>query len=60
MVEYQDGVILIGGSRNPDPYNANLYQLSSPTGAWTKMEQTFYGTLHVSFLVPDELVHCHY
>jgi hypothetical protein len=56
MNEFQNGVILIGGD---DQYD--LYQLTSPTGTWTKMKQTLkearYG--HVSFLVPDELVNCH-
>jgi hypothetical protein len=56
MNELQNGVILIGGDKQVD-----LYQLTSPNGAWTKMKQTLKGTRgrHVSFLIPDELVNCH-
>jgi hypothetical protein len=59
MVEFQDGVILVGGSGNVG--GQNLYQLASPTGAWTMMNQTMKEerSLHVAFLVPDELVNCH-
>ncbi len=59
MVEFQDGVILVGGSGNVG--GQNLYQLASPTGAWTMMNQTMKEerSLHVAFLVPDDLVNCH-
>jgi len=59
MVEFQDGVILVGGSGNVG--GQNLYQLTSPTGTWTEMKQALKveRSLHVSFLVPDELVNCH-
>ena len=59
MVDFQDGVIHIGGSGNVDGFH--LYQLSSPNGSWTLMDQTLKESrvLHVSFLVPDELVNCH-
>jgi hypothetical protein len=59
MVEFQGGVILIGGYGDVD--SLHLYQLSSPTGKWTEMKQTLKEarSYHVSFLVPDELVNCH-
>ena len=59
MVEYQDGVILIGGSGEAD--GRHMYQLSSPNGTWAKMKQTLKErrNYHVSFLIPDELVNCH-
>ncbi len=59
MVEFQDSVILVGGSGNVG--GQNLYQLDSPTGTWTEMKQALKveRSLHVSFLVPDELVNCH-
>ena len=59
MVEFQDGVILIGGLGEVD--GNHMYQLSSPTGTWTEMNQTLKQKRywHVSFLVPDEMVSCH-
>jgi hypothetical protein len=59
MNAFQDGVILIGGAG--EIYSPGLYQLSSPFGTWTEMKQTLKDGrfLHISFLVPDELVHCH-
>ena len=58
MVEYQDSVILVGGSFQVDGYH--LYQLSSPTGTWMKMKHVLKRrrNYHVSFLIPDELATC--
>ena len=62
MVEYNNTVILIGGSDRPGgsgyPY---LYQLSSPKESWVTMKQRLKvgRSDHVSFLVPDEIVNCH-
>ena len=62
MVEYQDGVILIGGDDGLqfDAKSNLLFQLSSPFGTWFQMRQTLKvpRSYHVSFLVPDELVVC--
>ena len=62
MVEYQDGVILIGGDDvlQFDAKSNLLFQLSSPFGTWFQMRQTLKvpRSYHVSFLVPDELVVC--
>jgi hypothetical protein len=58
MVEFQNGVILIGGRGEGD--GRHLYQLSSPYGNWTEMKQTLKEprSHFVSFLVPDSLVTC--
>ena len=60
MTEFQDGVILVGGT-GPDFDGHHLFQLSSPTGPWTEMIQTLKeGRQHaVSFLIPDAIVNCH-
>ena len=39
MVEFEDTVILVGGSVN-NVASSHLYQLSSPEGPWIKMNQT--------------------
>jgi hypothetical protein len=59
MVEFQNGVILVGGGGQGD--GRHLYKLSSPIGNWTEMKQTLKEPRNrfVSFLVPDELVNCH-
>ncbi len=61
MIEYNNSVIFNGGS---DGYSGRhqLYQLSSPKGPWIEMKQTLKEGRyeHVSFLVSDELVNCHY
>ncbi len=59
MVEFQNGVIMIGGRGEGD--GRHLYQLSSPYGKWTEMKQTLKEprSHFVSFLVPDNLVNCH-
>ncbi len=57
MVEFQDGVILVGGEGNDN----QLYQLSSPDGPWTEMLQVLKEKriYPVTFLVPDEIVDCY-
>jgi hypothetical protein len=52
MVEFQGGVILIGGSGNVG--GQNLYQLDSPTGTWTEMKcgVCFWLTLRFQVLEP--------
>ena len=59
MVEYQNGVIVIGGRSAGD--GRRMFQLTSPFGNWTEMKQTLKEprSHFVSFLVPDELVNCH-
>jgi hypothetical protein len=59
MNSFQNRVILIGGTGQVD--GTHLYQLSSPNGTWTTMQQMLKArrSHHVSFLVPDELVCCH-
>ena len=59
MIEYDNSVILIGGKGEVDGFH--LYQLFSPNGSWLEMKQTLKTnrSLHVAFLVPDELVNCH-
>ena len=62
MIEYNNSVILIGGGSFADDDFRQMYQLSSPNGPWIKTRQTLKKerAAHVSFLVPDELVNCHY
>ena len=59
MVEFEDSVILIGGSEGVDGYH--LYKLDSPFGPWVDMEQTLpeKHDRGVAFLVPDDLVNCY-
>ena len=59
MVEFQNGVIVVGGQNTGD--GRRLLQLTSPFGSWTEMKQTLKEprSHFVSFLVPDELVNCH-
>jgi hypothetical protein len=59
MIDFQNGVILIGGRGEGD--GRHLFKLSSPNGTWTEMKQTLKEprSHFVSFLVPDELVNCH-
>jgi hypothetical protein len=59
MVEFQNGVIMIGGRGEGD--GRHLYQLSSPYGNWIAMKQTLKEprSHFASFLVPDNLVNCH-
>jgi len=59
MTEYKNSFILVGGYSGVD--GQHLYQLSSPTGLWLEMKQTLREkrSMHVSFLVPDEIVNCH-
>jgi hypothetical protein len=64
MVEYKNGVILVGGLYQGTPYsvtNQNLYQLQSPFGPWTTMKQTLKDPFRgeSAFLIPDDLVNCH-
>ena len=62
MVEYQDGVMLVGGKETQTDTGRNLYMLSSPNGTWTRMNQTLKEkrVYHTSaFLVPEEIVNCH-
>ncbi len=61
LVEYQNSVIQVGGSANVvDLSNHALYQLSSPHGNWTLMNQELKrgGYYDVAFLIPDELAKC--
>ena len=57
MIEYQDSVILVGGSN----LEKKLFQLFSPKGPWIQMKQTLKTerSYHVAFLVPDDIVNCH-
>ena len=59
MIEFQNGVIMIGGRGEGD--GQRLFKLSSPHGNWTEMKQTLKEprSHFVSFLVPDEIVSCH-
>jgi hypothetical protein len=59
LTEYKNSVILVGGEGGVD--GQHLYQLSSPAGPWLEMKQTLREkrSMHVSFLVPDEIVNCH-
>jgi hypothetical protein len=61
LVEFRSGVILVGGQYKNGTLNQNLYELLSPTAAWTKMKQTLKGkpACDVAFLIPDDLVSCH-
>ena len=65
MIEYQSGVILLGGLRKNSETNMvanqHLYQLQTPLGPWTTMQQTFKDGFDsdLAFLVPDEVVKCH-
>ena len=58
MVEFEDSVILVGGSEGVDGFH--LYKLDSPFGSWVEMEQTLREPHDrgAAFLVPDELVSC--
>ena len=58
MIEFQNGVILVGGSGDGD--GRHLFKLLSPFGSWTELKQTLKEprSYFVSFLVPDELVNC--
>jgi len=63
MIEYNNSVILVGVDGPSEGVDSNhLYQLSSPTGQWVEMKQTLKQerSRHVSFLVPDNIVNCHY
>ncbi len=57
MIEFKNSVILIAGDDD-----SKLFQLSSPNGPWIEMRQKLKKrrTDHVSFLIPDELLNCHY
>ncbi len=61
IVEFKNGVILVGGLYDGGISNRNLYQLLSPFGAWMKMKQmlTNFFVSNIAFLVPDDLVRCH-
>ena len=56
MTQVEDGVILVGGGLQ------SLYKLTPGADNWqlheTSLKEPRSG--HVSFLVPDELVNCHY
>ena len=58
MFEYEDGVILVGGSTGLA--GQSLYKLTPSTSDWEKLPQklNFARRAHVSFLIPDELVNC--
>ena len=58
MFEYEDGVILVGGSTGLA--GQSLYKLIPSTSDWEKLPQklNFARRAHVSFLIPDELVNC--
>ena len=58
LVEYKESVVLVGGFGEVD--GKHLYQLSSQDGPWIEMEQTLpiAKTLHIAFLIPDELTDC--
>lgn len=59
MVEYENSVILVGGSEGVDGYH--LYKLDSPLGSWVEMKQTLKEKHDrgAAFLVPDDLVSCY-
>jgi hypothetical protein len=65
IIEYQNGVILLGGLYKYNSIafsaNQNLYQLQSPLGPWTPLKQTLKDSSNsdLAFLVPDEAVKCH-
>ena len=60
MIEFQDGVILVGGTGESDVDGSHLYKLSSPNEPWTEMKQTLTEprSSAVSFLIPDEIANC--
>jgi hypothetical protein len=62
MIQYQNSVILVAGRLgNPEPRNL-MFQLKAPDGSWSTMRQSLMKPryVHVAFLVPDNLVNCHY
>ena len=60
MTQVEDGVILVGGGR-PGGLQS-LYKLTPGADNWQLLETSLKEprSAHVSFLVPDELVNCHY
>lgn len=58
MVEYEDGVILLGGDKGVDGYS--LYKLTPSSSNWEKLPQKLgsFRRSHVSFLIPDEIANC--
>ena len=63
MIAYNNSVILVGVDGPSEGVDANhLFQLTSPSGPWVEMRQTLKHerSRHVSFLVPDKIVNCHY
>jgi hypothetical protein len=59
MIEFNNSLIMIGGTGSVD--GQHLYKLASTDDKWIEMDQTLkkIRSLHVAFLVPDELVNCH-
>jgi hypothetical protein len=59
MVEVHDGIVHVGF--NYDDFQ-NLIKLTLPDGQWQKLKQKTKNqiSLHVAFLVPDDIVNCHY
>ena len=66
MTEFQDGLILVGGVGQFETDNRHLYQLSTTHDGgpwfWTELKQTLKEGRNsaVSFLIPDEIVNCHW
>ena len=60
MTQVEDGVILVGGGW-PGGLQS-LYKLTPGADNWQLLETSLKEprSAHVSFLVPDELVNCHY
>ncbi len=60
IIEYNNSIIISGNFHHLRSYH--MHQLFSPRGPWIKMKPHLKKPrcFHVAFLVPDELVNCHY
>ena len=60
MIQVEDGVVLVGGESSLGS-SQSLYKLTSTGTHWEPLEVSLKEprSRHVSFLLPDDLVHCH-
>ena len=58
MVQFRESVVLVGGEG--ETFGRDLYQLTSPGGSWTRLNQTLSAprSRHVAIMIPDELTSC--